>query len=141
MNERLEATLVASFPMLYRSVPGSTFDGCFGFGDGWEFIIRRVSARLEPLVVRALIEDGLSPAPLAGREREPLVHIAAIAKQRGRLRVVLAGRGITPAMRAAAAFAEEEASITCEACGAPGRHVSSATVEGTLCERHLRAAS
>lgn len=141
MNEILEATLVANFPMLYRSVPGSAFDGCFAFGDGWEFIIRRVSARLEPLVVRALVEEGLAPASVSAIGGEPLVYVRSIGKQRGRLAFTLAGRGVTAAMRAAAAFAEHEALITCEDCGAPGELVTVGEIERTVCKRHLRTLS
>lgn len=127
--------------MLYRDVPGRAFDGSFAFGDGWEFIIRRVSARLEPLVVRALVEDGLARATREGGDAEPLVYVGSVTKHLGALSFALAGRGITDAMRAATAFAGAESLITCEECGAPGTLVTIADVHRTLCKRHVRARS
>lgn len=141
MNETLEATLLTSFPTLYRAVPQPSFDGRFAFGDGWEFIIRRVSARLEPLVVRALVEDGLARGAIVAGDAEPLVYVRSVTKHLGRLSFALAGRGVTPAMRAAAAFAEHEALITCEDCGAPGTLVTVRDVHRTVCKRHLKALS
>ena len=127
--------------MLYRAVPGRAFDGSFAFGDGWEFIIRRVSARLEPLVVRALVEDGLARARREGGDAEPLVYVRSVTRHLGGLAFALAGRGITDAMRAATAFAEAESLITCEECGAPGALVAFADALRTLCKRHVRGRS
>ncbi len=141
MNTELEETLVTSFPMLYRRVPGSAFDGRFDCDDGWEFIIRRLSARLEPLVVRALVDDALAALDPAAAGREPIVYLGAIEKVRGRLFITLAGRGITSEMLAATTFAAREALITCEDCGAPGTFRSIGDMQRTLCKRHLRLRS
>lgn len=127
--------------MLYRHVPGSGFDGRFACDDGWEFIIRRVSARLEPLVVRALVEDGLTNDARRISTAKPLVHVRAVGKAFGCLTFFLAGRGISGPMLAATAFAEHESLITCEDCGAPGSLVSSGTRSRTVCKRHLAALS
>lgn len=137
MNADLEDALKKSFPMLYRHVAHSGFEGRFDCDDGWEFILRRVSARLEPLVVRALVEAGLGvgvgvgdgPAP-------PLVHVRAVGKMFGCLTFALAGRGITGPMLAATAFAEHESSMTCETCGAPGTLLRLGTLHRAACKRH-----
>lgn len=138
MNTELEESLVTSFPMLYRKVPGSAFDGRFDCGDGCEFIIRRLSARLEPLVVRALVDDGLAALDPAAAGREPVVYLGALEKVRGRLFITLAGRGITSDMLAATTFAAREALITCEECGAPGSFQTSGQLQRTVCKRHGR---
>ena len=127
--------------MLYRRVTGSAFDGRFDCDDGWEFILRRVSARLEPLVVRVLVEDGLAGLDPAAAGREPLVYLGAVGKARGKLFFTLAGRGITPEMRAATAFAASESTITCEDCGAPGSLQKVGASDRTVCKRHLRLRS
>lgn len=137
MNGVLEESLRNAFPMLYRHVPGSDFDGHFDCDDGWEFIIRRVSARLEPLIVRALVEDGLTNVAALVPNAKPLVHVRAVGKAFGCLTFFLAGRGISGPMLAATAFAEHESLITCEDCGAPGSLATSGTHQRTVCKRHV----
>ncbi|GAC1310992.1 MAG: hypothetical protein NVS2B3_11540 [Vulcanimicrobiaceae bacterium] len=137
MTDALVAELKRAFPMLYRFVDPEG-DGRFAVGAGWEFVVRRVCARLEPLIVRTLVDDELG-ALGASRPSGPLPYLVSIGTTAGRLRIELAGRGVTAEMRAAVAFAGAEAAMTCEACGAPGTLVDGADGPRTACSRHRHA--
>lgn len=110
MRQELDEALVRDFPNLYRrrnADPASTCM-CWGFevGDGWEPLIRELSARLEPLI-QALPEG----------ERADY-HAVQVKEKFGGLRFYLS-RG-TDEMFALTDQAEAKSYKTCESCGADG---------------------
>ena len=122
MHPELDATLVRDFPHLYRDRHGDTRDTrmCWGFpGDGWEPLIRRMSAKLEPIA------------------RETGLYAVQVKEKFGELRVYVRGADdarklpatISEAVHAAISAAMEESSRTCEHCGAAG----STTMVGGWC--------
>jgi predicted RNase H-like HicB family nuclease len=106
MHPDLDSALCRDFPSLYRDRHRSatTTSMCFGFsvGDGWEPIIRRLSERLEPLVI------GTN------------VRASQVKDKFGSFRFYLHGRTPTKEMERAIEEAEREARRTCPRCGATG---------------------
>lgn len=126
MKKELDDALCRDFPNLYRLRKGPRETTCmvYGFqcGDGWEPIIRRLSEKLEAIIV-SLPED----------ERAP--YAADQVKEKfGGLRFSLVRLG-TSKMEEAILAAEKECEKTCESCGAPGtsRTTNWIRVECALC--------
>lgn len=110
MKQELDEALVRDFPNLYRRrhlAPSETCM-CWGFavGEGWEPIIRELSAKLEAIILT-----------LPAGEREE--YAAEQVKEKfGGLRFYLT-QG-TDEMYAAINEAEAKCGKTCESCGEPG---------------------
>lgn len=118
MRQDLDDALVRDFPLLYasRNDPMSCMGYGFSCGDGWEPLIRRMSATLEAEIAK---------------QPDPSLYRAEQVKEKfGLVRVYMSSS--TPEMEAAIAAAELESSNACESCGKPGfmrnvgwwRHVS-----------------
>ena len=126
MTPDLDDALCRDFPSLYRERKLSPLKSCMGRGftmnDGWEPIVRRLSERLEPLVVGTPI-------------------CCAQAKEKmGGLSFYLAGPEAPAAVWRAIRQAGREASKMCEDCGAPGRIRPRRNWIQTLCHRCNKAA-
>jgi hypothetical protein len=106
MHPELDAALVRDFPHLYCDRHGdpSETSMCHGFpGGGWEPLIRRMSAKLEPFC-----------AATGARASQ-------VKEKMGLLRVYLEANGPIPdEIRAAIGTAVRESRRTCEGCGAAG---------------------
>lgn len=120
MRQELQDGLIHDFPALYGTAENP--NPCdYACEDGWEPLLRRLSARLHPIIM-SLPDD------------ERSLHLLWYMKEKfGELRYYL--HKATPEMQALIGCAVEEASRTCEKCGAPG--VLRTTTRGylqTLCE-------
>jgi hypothetical protein len=119
MKKELDERLVADFPKLYRDRNANMKDTCmcWGFtcGDGWEPLIRRLSEKLEPLIVGEASE----------------VRAAQVKEKFGTLRFYIDGPQ-TIKMEGFVVVAEQESAVTCEVCGAPGKLTGRGWVR-TLC--------
>jgi hypothetical protein len=111
MRPELDAALVKDFPGLFCERHGDTRETrmCDGFpGDGWEPIIRRLSAKLEPIA------------------RETGLRAVQVKEKFGDLRVYVRGAdgervlpdAIAETVHAAIGAAIKEASRICQQCGA-----------------------
>jgi hypothetical protein len=130
MSPDLDAALVRDFPELYSERHLDVRESCMGRGfeveDGWEPLIRRLSEKLEVLVV--------------GTD----AHAAQVKEKWGVLRFVMDGtsRDNASAKRLIAEAQDASASI-CETCGAPGELRKIRYTVLTACdpcfERRLRA--
>lgn len=103
MSPDLEAKLFADFPNLYSQ---GLLDGCFRCDDGWEPLIRELSARLEPIV--------------AAQPRDDDFHMAAdqVKEKFGGLRFYMTCS--TEEVEEIIREYEGRSYKTCEVCGAPG---------------------
>ena len=112
MRRELDEALVRDFPRLYRDRHGDVRQSAmpFGFecGNGWEPLIRRLSARLGPDVVATQVKE-----------------------KWGGLRFYV--DGATDADHAAIDAAERESYVTCEECGEAGRERNDGWIK-TLCD-------
>ena len=111
MKAELDAALVKDFPNLYRDRYGDVKETlmCFGFecGDGWEPLIRRLSAKLEALI-------------LAVPESKRALYRAVQVKEKyGSLRYYMTYE--TDEMSDLIRVAEDESAVTCETCGTAGK--------------------
>jgi hypothetical protein len=128
MKQELDAALVRDFPNLYkdRFANMRTTCMCWGFdvGDGWEPLIRRLSEKLEPLII-AIPEPKMLPAgtckfgdyPEHPEYEKP--RAAQVKEKFGGLRFYMTSE--TDEMSVAIKEAEAEAWKTCEKCGSPGK--------------------
>ena len=111
MKAELDAALVRDFPLLYsdRNAPMQTTCMCWGFecGDGWEPLIRALSAKLEAAI---------AALPEADR---PNYKAMQVKEKFGTLRFYLTMG--TDEMFAAVDEAEAQSAETCEGCGQPGK--------------------
>lgn len=129
MSPDLDKKLCEDFPNLYRDRNASmrVTCMCWGFecGDGWEPLIRRLSEKLEAIIVAI-------PEPQRAQ------YCAAQVKEKfGTLRFYMAGTN--EEIEAAIDEAEAESAVTCEVCGAPGaERTSKSGWISTLCEEHKR---
>lgn len=110
MKQELDEALVRDFPNLYRrrNLSPSETCMCWGFevGDGWEPMIRELSAKLEAMILAL---------PEAEREQ----YAAEQVKEKfGGLRFYLTSG--TDEMYAAIDEADAKSYKTCESCGEPG---------------------
>jgi len=110
MKKDLDESLSKRFPNLYRDRYGdkSKTGMCWGFtcGNGWYPLVRRLSAKLEKLILEI-------------PENKRKFYKASQVKQKfGALRVYM--HDMTKEMRAAIEEAVEESKHTCEACGREG---------------------
>jgi len=128
MSPDLDRKLCEDFPNLYRdrnAGPGESLM-CFGFpGDGWEPLIRRLSEKIEAIIV-ALPED-----------RRRHYRASQVKEKFGTLRFSMAAT--TAEIEAAIDEAEAGSAETCETCGAPGseRETAGGWIH-TACEAHVR---
>lgn len=110
MRQDLDEALVRDFPNLYtdRNAPMSVTCMCWGFdvGDGWEPLVRELSAALEALIVK--LPDG---------ERENY-RAMQVKEKFGGLRFYMTCS--TDEMQALIDEAERKSYETCEACGQQG---------------------
>jgi hypothetical protein len=112
MDKRLDQALVRDFPLLYkdRHAHSSRTAMCWGFdcADGWEPLIRDLSAAIEPI---------LKDMP---DEHRPTA--AQVKEKFGSLRFYMTG--YNEAIEAAIHVAEKRSAETCELCGQHGKIVS-----------------
>ena len=106
MTPELEKKLFDKYPNLYgdRSLPAEKSCMCWGLsvGDGWYDILDRLSAKLEPMGIKA----------------------AQVKEKFGGLRFYFYGYSERDNVEEAYEYvneAEAEAAKTCEQCGAPGQ--------------------
>lgn len=110
MKDKLDEALVKDFPNLYRDrhTDMMTTCMCWGFpGDGWEPLIRKLSAKLEKLILD-LPEDDRKEC-CASQVKEKF----------GTLRFYMSSSN--KEMEALIDEAEAESAVTCEHCSAPGK--------------------
>jgi len=111
MRAELDAALVKDFPLLYgdRNAPMQQTCMCWGFecGDGWEPLIRELSARLEA-------EIAAIPA-----DEQPNYRASQVKEKFGTLRFYLTSG--TDIMYDMINAAENMSAETCEGCGKPGK--------------------
>lgn len=108
MSPELDAALCRDFPLLYRDRNGDPKQTlmCFGFpGDGWEPLIRELSAKLEALIA-ALPDDEERPRAFQVKEKF------------GTLRFYM--ETSTSEIQDAIREAEDKSAFICEVCGKPG---------------------
>lgn len=130
MREELDQALVKDFPNLYRHRKNESYCIWWGIavGDGWEPMIRELSAKLEALIV-------------ALPKRQQAKYFATQVKEKfGGLRFYMSKA--TDEMRALLDEAETKSFETCESCGSPGtlRRGSWITVACDPCEEKRKAA-
>ncbi|MBS1993425.1 MAG: hypothetical protein JSS83_23070 [Cyanobacteria bacterium SZAS LIN-3] len=110
MKAELDAALVRDFPLLYgdRHAPARQTCMCWGFecGDGWEPLIRDLSAKLEAAIA-ALPAD-----------EQPNYRASQVKEKFGTLRFYLTCG--TDEMYDLINAAEGLSAQTCEGCGQPG---------------------
>lgn len=132
MNKALDKALVEDFPILYRDRYGDVKETCMAWGfevrDGWEPVIRRLSAMLE------------------GLNRTGLCTITAVqVKEKfGGLRFYCGVEHtdeikwwLSDLVDAAIRWAEAECARMCEECGEPGVRRPGGWVK-TLCDEHAK---
>jgi hypothetical protein len=111
MKRELDEKLVRDFPLLYsdRNASPQATCMCWGFecGDGWEPLIRDLSAKLEEKI-KAL------PA-----EEQPNYKAMQVKEKFGTLRFYLSMG--TDEMFDLVEAAESASASTCEGCGLPGK--------------------
>lgn len=127
MKKDLDEALVRDFPNLYKDRFGNMQSTCmcwgFDVGDGWEPVVRRLSEKLEAIVV-AIPESEIDSdmgRPCATQVKEKF----------GGLRFYMTS--YTDAMHEAIQQAEHEAGQTCEICGSPGKSRGGSWIR-TLCD-------
>lgn len=127
MRKDLDETLCRDFPLLYRDrrAPMAQTAVCWGFpGNGWEPLIRKLSAQLEALI-RTLPEDKRGH------------YCASQVKEKfGALRFYMTAE--TDHMRECIADAEEASTRICETCGEPGETRNERGWLRTSCGEHSR---
>lgn len=109
MKEELDKALVKDFPNLYKDRYGDMSKTCmvWGFpGDGWEPLIRKVSAKLEKLILDL-------PEDVRGE-----CCASQVKEKFGTLRFYMSSSN--KEMEEAINEAEAESAVTCEHCSAPG---------------------
>lgn len=122
MKTELDEALCRDFPLLYKDRHNDKTCMIYGFscGDGWESIIRKLSEKLERMII-ALPED------------EKKNYYATQVKEKfGGLRCYMSRQ--TPEMTQVITEAEDECWKTCETCGKPGKSVSHRGWLRTSCE-------
>jgi hypothetical protein len=123
VKNELDAALVRDFPNLYRMRNASMRETCmcWGFecGDGWEPLIRRLSEKLEAMI-------------LAMPEEERADYRCEQVKEKYGTLAYFIDVG-TDEMHEAIGAACEESAVTCEACGAPGKERGGGWIQ-TLCD-------
>jgi hypothetical protein len=110
MKAELDAALVRDFPLLYgdRNASPQATCMCWGFecGDGWEPLIRDLSAKLEAAIAALPAED------------QPNYKASQVKEKFGTLRFYLTMG--TDEMFDLVDKAEAVSAVTCEGCGQPG---------------------
>lgn len=116
MNKELDAALVKDFPCTFRNRSASmqVTCMCWGFdcGDGWEPLIRKYAAKIEPLLKDACEKN---------REGEKFGYYTTsqVKEKFGTLRWYMSGA--SNEVFALVVKAEQESGKTCEECGNKGR--------------------
>jgi len=126
MRDDLDIALVRDFPNLYRMRNASMQETCMCWGfeccDGWEPLIRKLSEKLEKMILEV---------PEADRGS----FCAAQVKQKfGTLRFYMDSE--TDEMSKAIQEAEEESATICEVCGKPGESRNRGSWLYTSCQQH-----
>ncbi len=109
MNKDLDEALCKDFPNLYRDRNASMMSTCMCWGfpsDGWEPLIRRLSEKLEDLILAI---------PEETREH---YKASQVKEKMGTLRFYMDSS--TDEMENLINEAEAESERTCEKCGSPG---------------------
>jgi len=111
MKIELDAALVKDFPLLYgdRQAAASQTCMCWGFecGDGWEPLIRDLSAKLEAAIAALPVDQQAD------------YKASQVKEKFGTLRFYLTCG--TDEMFDLVEAAESASAITCEGCGQPGK--------------------
>lgn len=119
MDIKLEEALYDDFPLLYRN----RLHWGFECGDGWEPLIRRLSEKLE-----AHIADTFD-------ESRECLSASQVKEKFGTLRFYMCSTNDD--IEKLIGEAEDESSVTCETCGAPGIRRGTAWLY-TSCDEHAR---
>lgn len=129
VKDELEQALVRDFPLLYRH---PLIDGCFRCDDGWEPLIRKMSAALEEQIK---LQQPEFP-DLHNEYYDAPSYAEQIKEKYGGLRCYLSAA--TEEMQRIIDAAERESFFTCEICGKPGRRqeYGSAYWIKTVCLEH-----
>ena len=127
MRRELDTALVKDFPNLYRDRDGDVKETlmCFGFecGDGWELLIRKLSSQLEALILKI------------PESKRALYRAVQVKEKFGTLRFYMTYE--TDEMSDLIRIAEDESTVTCEICGAPGELRGPGWLY-TACEKHVK---
>lgn len=144
MKKELDEALCRDFPSLYRDRKKSMTETCmcWGFpGDGWEQVIRVLSAYIEAVVegeredsVRADrkakqdfpadVYSKVTPEELEEKSKVTYAVADQVKEKFGTLRFYWTGNGLSDRasykIYGAVSLAEWMSSVTCEECGRPG---------------------
>ncbi len=123
MRQDLDDALVRDFPNLYADRHSDKSPFCWGFecGDGWEPLIRTLSAEVEAIIVA-----------MPEKERKKF-RVKQVKEKFGTLRFYM---GIAhDAIHAAIERAEQVSAVTCETCGAAGKMRNNGWIS-VLCDEH-----
>lgn len=123
MKQELDEALVRDFPNLYADRHSDKSCMFYGFacGDGWEPLLRKLSAEVEAIIVA-----------MPEKQRKKF-KVQQVKEKFGTLRFYM-GIG-HDAINAAIDRAEQESAVTCESCGAPGIRRSGGWIQ-VLCDEH-----
>ncbi len=137
MREELDKQLVEKYPRIFKNRYGDMRETlmCWGFecGDGWYQVLDSLCGNIQHYI------DWKNRSAQAGyKDFEPVEQVVAVqVKEKfGGLRFYYDGGDdhISGMVR----MAESWASVTCEECGAPGKHRSGGWIR-TLCDTHEEA--
>lgn len=124
MRQELDDALVRDFPNLYADRHSNQKPFYWGFecGDGWEPMIRKLSAELEAIIV-------------AMPEKQRKKFRASQVKEKfGTLRFYMSASN--DAINAAIEGAEQVSAVTCECCGAAAKLRNNKGWMSVLCDEH-----
>lgn len=134
MKKELDEALCTKYPKIFRDRHGNIKETlmCWGFecGDGWYQVLDSLCGNIQSYI------DWKNRSAAAGyKDFEPVEQVVAVqVKEKfGGLRFYYEGgdNHISGMVR----MAESWASVTCEECGAPGKHRSGGWIR-TLCDNH-----
>ena len=122
MTPELEDALLRDFPLIYRN---GLLDGGFACGDGWEPLIREMSARLEKIAARIGSEN--APYVIQTKQKFGLLRCYAENDETGELQDVIDEY-------------EPKSAFVCEECGARGtrQRMSGGWWIKTVCPEHVK---
>lgn len=166
MDQKLDEAMCRDFPLLYKQRGGSAQETCMywglAVGDGWEPLLRELSAKLEKLIERQVAEadpdvcdcgcfkhthedntgkcsnkffNRLGEERACGCKAFELKHAQAaqVKEKFGSLRFYLDGG--TEEMHNLIDEAERASSVICEDCGKPGKMRKGGWIR-CLCDEH-----
>ena len=127
MKEELDIALVKDFPNLYkqRNLSPQETCMCWGFecGNGWEPLIRKLSEKLEAMILKVPTEDRQYYSAMQVKEKY------------GTLRFYMSC--CTDEMNKAIEIVEDESRKICETCGAPGIIRNRGSWLYNSCDKHI----